>query len=168
MSYVHMHICAFAFAYAYVYVICYMLYIYDARPTYGVYSRIRPVGDKRPLERFPLVGPCATPRAPSYHVQHQLLTYLLCSTCFAILTASQGGALTTSDFGELSARLSSLAIEVPACRGRVLSVLEGTPTTAVLSMAILTLAILTMAILSIAILSRGSKVSEQVREGGRE
>ena len=89
-------------------------------------------------------------------------------TCFAILTASQGGALTTSDFGELSARLSSLAIEVPACRGRVLSVLEGTPTTAVLSMAILTMAILTMAILSMAILSRGSKVSEQVREGGRE
>ena len=37
----------------------------------------------------------------------------------------QGGALTTADFRELSARLSSLALEIPACRGRVLSVLEG-------------------------------------------
>ena len=96
---------------------------------------------------------------------------------------SQGGALTTSDFRELSARLSSLAMEVPACRGRVLSVLEGIPTTAVLSMAILTMAILamailamailtmailTMAILAMAMLSRCSKVGEHVREGGSE
>ena len=38
---------------------------------------------------------------------------------------SEGGALTTDDFRELTRRLAELAWQVPACRGRVLSVLEG-------------------------------------------
>ena len=144
--------------------------IYDA---YGVYMvhmvyRIRPVGGKRPLGRFPFIGPFATPRAPNDHVQPQLLYARTCFATACVAHVLQGGALTTSDFRELSARLSSLAMEVPACRGRVLSVLEGIPTTAVLSTAILTMAILTMAILAMAILSRCSKVGEQVSEGVSE
>ena len=115
--------------------------------------RIRPVGGKRPLGRFPFIGPFATPRAPNDHVQPQLLYARTCFATACVAHVLQGGALTTSDFRELSARLSSLAMEVPACRGRVLSVLEGIPTTAVLSTAILTMAMLTMAILTMAMLT---------------
>ena len=38
---------------------------------------------------------------------------------------SGGGALTTEDFRELTTRLNELAWQLPCCRGRVLSVLEG-------------------------------------------
>jgi hypothetical protein len=107
---------------------------------------VRPVSSKPPLGTF---GPKGLVCHPPTESRTTSMPY---SYSPAYYPVSQGGALTTSDFRELSARLSSLACEMPTCRGRILSVLEGIlRATAVLSVAILTMAIL----------SRCSRVSEE-------